>query len=311
MREQSFWNRCVMWLLMAGLYASSPSHACTLWSATGTNVFSGGTIISKNRDWKADHIQVLELHRNGTNFAYFGLYAVYATSNKFEGLKQGVNEKGLSAATATASSIPQNLRDAQKGRSGIVASLLLHYANCDQILMDKDKLFSNRKPMFVMISDRKKVLFVEIGLDGRYVVKTVESGTGVHSNHYLENSLSDCNIKAGESSTNRVARIAELLKTAPKPLNIPTFTTMSRDHHDGDNDSLWRTGSGIKTLSSWILENPQSGSPKLQVVIANPGQPEQTNLFVLNQKFWNDTRFEHQVIKEKERLKSEARQKSI
>ena len=124
-----------------------------------------------------------------------------------------------------------------------------------------------------------------------------------HTNHFLDGALSDCNLKVGESSATRVARITELLKDAPRPLDTAAFATMSRDHHDGVNNSLWRTGSQGATLSSWIIETPRSGAPKLRVLLANPGRPEQTNLFVLDDKFWKDTPSEHPAVKEKHAAK--------
>ena len=39
---------------LSGALAGS-SHACTLWGAAGSEA-SGGTIVSKNRDWKPDQI---------------------------------------------------------------------------------------------------------------------------------------------------------------------------------------------------------------------------------------------------------------
>jgi isopenicillin-N N-acyltransferase like protein len=260
------------------------SSACTLWGAAGIDA-NGGTILSKNRDWKPDHAQTLELRRNKTGFAYFGLYAV---GNNAEGLKQGVNEKGLTVVTATAGAIPKAAREAEQGKGGLMTTLLRHYVTCDQILADKEKLFSNRKPSFLMISDRKKLLVIEVALKGRYAVKVVESGVTAHSNHFLDASLSDCNLKLGESSATRVVRITELLENAPRPLNTTAFAAMSRDHHNGVNNSLWRTGSESATLSSWIVETPRSGAAKLRVLLANPGRPEQTNIFVLDDKFWND-----------------------
>ncbi len=302
-RSESFRLRNWLLLLIAPLLAPSALSACTLWGAAGEEA-NGGTIISKNRDWKPDHVQVLEIRRSPTNYAYLGLYAV---GNDAEGIKQGINERGLTVVTATAGSIPKSTREAQTGRSGVMTTLLQRYARCDQILGDKEQLFSGRKPQFLMISDRKKILVLEVGLKGRFSVKVVESGVTAHSNHFLDDSLSENNLKIGESSATRVGRINELLKAAPKPLDLAAFAVMSCDRHDGSNNSLWRTGSSGATLSSWIVETPREGAAKLRVVIANPGQPEQTNLFVLDETFWKDHRFENQVAKEKAKLQKKSK----
>ncbi len=84
------------------LFAAIPGRlcACTLWGAAGSDA-SGGTIISKNRDWAPDHTQVLKLRRSTKGYSHFGLYAVGGTE---PGIKAGVNEKGLTVITASASS---------------------------------------------------------------------------------------------------------------------------------------------------------------------------------------------------------------
>jgi hypothetical protein len=126
---------------------------------------------------------------------------------------------------------------------------------------------------------------------GRYAVKVTESGAVAHSNHYLENSMAEFNQQISTSSETRVRRIAELLKTTPKPCDTASFAVMSEDRHDGANNSLWRTGkTGSRTLSSWIIETPAQGPPKLRVLLTNPGQPEETNQFVLDEKFWTENR---------------------
>jgi isopenicillin-N N-acyltransferase like protein len=193
--------------------------------------------------------------------------------------------------TATASAIPKATRQAQSGKGGLISTLLTHYATCDEVLADQKKLFSDRKPLFMLISDRKKIITLEVGLHGRYAVKVTESGAVAHSNHYLEDPMAEFNRQISASSETRVRRIAELLKTAPKPCDTACFAVMSKDQHDGPNDSLWRTGStGSCTLSSWILETPAQGAQKLRVLLANPGQPEETHQFVLDEKFWMENR---------------------
>jgi hypothetical protein len=286
--------------LACGFTVPGVARACTLWGAAGADA-NGGTILSKNRDWKPDHVQTLELHRPANGFTYFGLYAV---GNDAEGLKEGVNEKGLCVVTATAGSIPKATRQAEPGRSGVMSTLLQHYATCDQILADQKALFQNRKPTLLMISDRKQILVLEVGLKGRYALKAVESGTATHSNHFLDASLTNCNAHVSESSAARLARIAELLEKTPRPLDTPAFAAMSRDSQGGVNNSLWRTSSGSATLSSWIIETPRSGPPTLRVLLANPGRPEQTNTFVLTDQFWKDNRFEHHGSSEEREVKA-------
>lgn len=263
--------------------AAQDAKACTLWGEAGTN--ATGTIISKNRDWEPNQTQILKMHRTSTGYAYFGLYA---EGGEKPGLKQGVNEMGLTVVTAAASSLPKELRDAETDRHGVLGLLLSGYATCDEVLAKKETIFPKCRAGFIMISDREKILVVETGLHGRYAVRTVENGPATHTNHYLEKSLDDFNIKIGSSSATRLARVTDLLRASPAPCDTATFAAISRDQHDGPNNSLWRTGKGIRTMSSWIVETPAEGAPKLRVVLANPGEAEMTNTFVLDKKFWKE-----------------------
>jgi len=267
------------------LLSTSPLDACTLWGAVGTNA-AGGTIISKNRDWKPDHTQALKMRRGSKGHAYFGLYAVDGTE---PGIKEGVNEKGLTVMTASASCIPKSTRDNQPGRHGVISRLLSGCANCDEVLA-KQEIFSGARATFVMISDPKKILMVEVGLEGKYAIRTVATGPVVHTNHYLEKKLAEFNIKIGSSSATRFDRITHLMKTPSTPCTTESFVTISRDQHDGPDNSLWRTGKNERTMASWIIETPARGAPKLRVVIANPGEQEQTHSFVLDQKFWKEAK---------------------
>jgi len=273
-------------LVVVSLLVSAGNlHSCTLWGASG-KAASGGTIMSKNRDWAPDHSQELKMRRIVTGYAYFGLYAVGGTE---PGLKAGVNEKGLSVITAAAGSIPKSLRDRQPGKQGVISRLLSELASCDEVLAKKEEIFSRARAMFVMIADRKKILVVEVGLDGKYALKTVEDGIAVHTNHFLERSLSEFNVKVGSSSAKRLQRITELMTMSPRPFTTELFVAMSRDQNDGPDNSLWRTGKSSRTLASWIIEIPSHGDPKLRVMLANPGEPERTRDFVLNETFWKET----------------------
>lgn len=294
-------------LLAAGWMVPPTAQACTLWGAAG-EAANGGTIVSKNRDWRPDHTQVLQLRRGeGNQYSYLGLYAV---GNDAEGLKQGVNEKGLAVMTATASTISKKVREEQPGRRGMMSTLLRNYATCDQVLADQEKLFADRKPVFLLISDRKKIISVEIGLGGKYAIKVVESGPIAHTNHYLEEKMEEFNLKIGSSTATRVERISELLTSIAEPCDIDNFAVMSKDQNDGENNSVWRTAeTGSRTLSSWIIESPAEGAPMLRILMANPGQPEYVETLLLDEKFWQDTRFENTVAAEKERQAAESESK--
>ena len=40
-------------------------------------------------------------------------------------------------------------------------------------------------------------------------------------------------------------RISHLLASSPGPFNTASFAVMSKDHHDGPDNSLWRTGNRV------------------------------------------------------------------
>lgn len=277
-----FWHRLGCVGACLALAGGNHLAACTLWAIAGDEA-GGGTIISKNRDWKPDHTQVLKLHRAPGSYAYFGLYA---EGNDKPGLKGGVNEKGLTVVTATASSIPEASRAKQPGKRGALAVLLANYATCDEIVARLETIFPRTSAGFFLIADRCKVLVVEVGLDGKFAHRLVERGAVAHTNHFLEPSLGAFNLKVGRSSTTRLNRIGELLAQEPRPLATAAFVRMSRDQHAGPDNSLWRTGKSSRTLSSWIVESPAEGAQRLRVYLANPGQPEELRTYVLNEEFW-------------------------
>lgn len=266
----------------AALVANTPLPACTLWAAAG-EAAAGGTILCKNRDWKPDHTQELRLVRPKEGHAYFGLYAV---GNDQPGLKGGTNIHGLTVVSATAGSIPKKVRDHQPGKRGVLATLLASYRSCDEILAHPQGIFASARAGIFLISDRSKILAVEVGLAGRFAIRSAERGTLAHTNHFLEGALADFNKSIGRSSASRLGRINELLTTTPPPYGTAAFARMSKDQHAGPDNSLWRTGKTSRTMSSWIAETPAQGAPRVRVLLANPGQPETTRTFVLDAAFW-------------------------
>ena len=261
--------------------APAPLAACTLWAAVGPAA-DGGTLVAKNRDWRPDHKQMLELVRPRYGLAYFGLFAVGSDE---PGLKGGVNEKGLAIISAS-TNIPKRLRADQSGKHGVMRQILQYYASVADLAADAGKVFSQARDSFFLVSDRKQVLVVEVGLDGHFSAHPVDAGTTAHTNHFLDPQLAALyNEKIGASSATRLARINELLAQGQPPFTLDQFAAMSRDRHDGPDDSLWRNGKEW-TLASWILESRAAGPQSLRVVIANPGEAERTQTFTLDQAFW-------------------------
>jgi hypothetical protein len=259
------------------------ADACTLWGVAGDPA-AGGTIVSKNRDWKPDHQQILRFTRPEKGHAYFGICTVYEGKST-EGIVAGVNEKGLTVFTA-ATNVPRSQWGKNPGKLSFTREFLTDFASCDEFLANADAIFSALRPTFVMIADRNKILMVEVGVSGRYALKIVENDVVAHANHYLDPSLADQNQSISDSSRQRHQRITQLLKTTPHPFTTDTFTTLSKDQCDGPDNSLWRSGKIAQTIASWILNHPPQGPPTLQVKWVNPGSTETTQTFVLDQTFW-------------------------
>lgn len=267
-------------LMLALALAAEPAAACTLWAAAGT-ADGGGTLLSKNRDWKPDHRQETRLVR-GQGFAFFGLYAVEGTD---PGLKAGVNEKGLSIVSASASSVPKAVRKAETGTRPVMARLLRTETSVDDVIRDADALFGHSRANFFAIADRAKTLFVEVAPGGRYALHATGNGTDAHTNHYIDPALTGSNVKVGRSSATRLARVNALLAQTQGPLDLNRFIAISGDRHDGPNDSLWRSGTE-HTLASWIVRSPVEGPQTLRVVLANPGEAPVETTYTLDRAFW-------------------------
>lgn len=263
--------------------AFCPGHlpACTLWAAAGADA-NGGTVISKNRDWKPDHTQRLKLVRPKAGLAYFGLYA---EGNDDPGLKAGINEKGLTIISAS-THLPKKLLNNQPGKHGVMAKILAEYASIDALVADAGKVFGLARASFFMLADRNEILVVEVGLDGQYSYHTVNKGFTAHTNHYLDPRFAEFYTdKVGISSVTRLARIDELLRQTQPPFTLAQFSVMSRDQRDGPDNSLWRSGK-VRTMASWMVDSPAIGPQMLRVVINNPGQAEILQKFVLDEAFW-------------------------
>lgn len=256
--------------------------ACTLWGAVG-EAAGGGTLLAKNRDWFPDHRQYLKKVRPVNGHVFLGLYV---EGNDSPGLKAGINDRGLSIVSAS-SNIPRKIRNSQAGVSGVMARILAHYADIDAVLADAPKLFAHARANFYLLSDRRRLLLVEVGLAGQYAVHVQDRGALAHTNHYLDTDLAGrYNRKIGQSSRIRLQRINSLLEQTPTPYDMERFATFSRDQHDGPDNSLWRSGRE-HTLAAWLVAAPAVAPARLRVVIANPGERESTQEFTLDDAFWH------------------------
>jgi len=262
----------VAWIASVLQLCAAVANACTLWAAAGDEwVKGGGTLIVKNRDFQPNHRQELRLIKPSSGHPYLGLFAV---GGDMPGLKAGVNEHGLVVVSAIAGSIPSQERSAMKSAKGVSRRLL---AGCDSVdaALRKTDLFL--EPQHLMLADKNKIAYVEIGPEGKSAARTVDKGVLYHTNHYVDDKLLWANKTIGTSSRVRYDRIKRLLTETPHPFGMKEFIAFSRDRAAGPDNSIWRTGSKpdvSRTLATWIVALPPAGSPKLYVKLADPGEAE-------------------------------------
>lgn len=261
-----------------------PGHACTLWAAAGNSVVKGGTLIAKNRDWEPNHSQELKVVRFKNRFRFIGLYD---QNSEDDDLKAGVNEYGLVIINAIALDIP--LRH-HSHTNDLMERILSHCKNIPDVLHHRNWF---RGARFLLLADRKSIMTVEIGPNGMPIVKTTDSATFCHTNHYIEPGFKIFNSKLiNESSLDRYNFIREYLQSK-KIFSLKDFVRISRSKTNGPDNSLWRIGKNpgsTRTMASWIVWQPVSGRPVLFVRLANPHERVQEYFFDLNQLFW-DNRF--------------------
>ena len=261
------WAGVVMWLLGA-----QPAAACTLWGAAGATVDGGGTLVAKNRDWSPDHRQELSVLRPAQGYRSLLLTAVGGAE---PGAKAGVNEKGLVIVSATASQVPGTQRKAARQKKELMSFFLTTCASVDELLNQVELL---RRPVFYLAGDRQEVALIEVATEGRRSARRQDSGTLHHTNHYCAfDPPPDPKRKPGVSSTQRYARIGELLKDPSAPFTMDDFIRFSMDVAAGPDNSIWRTGSSPshkRTLATWLISVPTAGSPQLYLKTADPGEPE-------------------------------------
>jgi len=268
-------------VLLATVLSSGAASACTLWAAAGAEVDGGGTLLSKNRDWRPDHHQELRLAHPKSGYAHFGLYAIDGSE---PGLKAGINERGLTIVSASAR-LTREEREERKGKRGVMARVLSTVASTDDFLARADEILADARAEYLLIADGRRALSIEISPDGRHAIVETTSGAVTHTNHYLGPALAPGRPKIGRSSATRLDRVRALLDLSARPLTLDRFVAIGRDQNDGPDDSLWRTGRE-HTMASWISRETASGERTLRVVIANPGEDEVTRVFTLDEDFW-------------------------
>lgn len=273
-------KRC-LFILIVIISINLPVKSCTLWGSAGSTGKDGITLVTKNRDWKPDNRNELWLIKPEKGFKFIALYAIGGES---EGIKGGINEKGLVVLTASASTVP---KEEKYGEKISIAELLKTCDTVDAVLDKKDKFGT---PFFYIIGDKTKIALVEIGQEGTTSIRETENGILYHTNHYLDENLIKFNKKENESSYVRYNRIKELLENHKDLFTLEDFIEFSSDIHDGPDNSIWRTGSTpekTRTLGTLIVAIPKDAPPVLYIRFANPCEEEYIEKLVLDEDFWN------------------------
>lgn len=266
------------------IFLVPPALACTLWSASGDSLAGGGILISKNRDWAPNHQQHLELSTiRDSGYRYLGLIA---TGNDSPGLKAGVNTKGLVVVTAS----PPSYMEKDKSLPRVLGVARKILADCKTVKQALSRREWFVGPQFIMLADPDEIAIVEIGLDGKFRVKSTKSGVLSCTNHYIEPDLVDLNRgKPGVSSVKRLDKIHQFLASKDK-FSLEDFIQISTSTDAGADNSLWRTGSkptSNRTLATWMIYQPNGGEFQLYLKLANPGKEIKEYRYQLKDIFAN------------------------
>jgi isopenicillin-N N-acyltransferase like protein len=278
-RTELFLLSIIIFLCSAG-----NASACTLWGSIGSaNRTRDETIIAKNRDWRPNQTQILKIVKPVNGYAYLGLYV-----QGEPGLKAGINKKGLVIISASAGSIPHKERKRATGKKGIMRQILSTYSSVDDIVNDQ-KIFSQARPVILMIADKNTILCVEIGLNGNYFLTKRTDGTIGHTNHFLSPTLVADNRKVGESSRKRLEKIQDLLAGSPAGWSLTEHIRISEDQSAGPRNSIMRTGAhqdDERTLATWIAVVPKGGTPMIYTKLRNPGESDKVYRYQTDDTFW-------------------------
>lgn len=251
-------------LFAASLLLTVSAQACTIWAATGPKTtLEGDTIVAKVRDYVPNE-QVEVTVDDGHGYRYRGL-----TSDGGK-LRMAINEKGLAVVFAMASCIPnETLATYPKFKSdkgyGILETLTRECASVEEALKRIPTLHE-KHPIHILIGDKKAIALIEITPKGSLHVRKTTDGTLAHTNHFVAKKNRPFNVKIAKSSLTRYKRITELLKTEPRPLTFDANIALTKDRHDGPNNSIFRTGNSYlssRTLSIMVMRIPKTGQPEI------------------------------------------------
>jgi isopenicillin-N N-acyltransferase like protein len=251
------------------ILVARPVVACTLFGAAGESVAGGGVLIAKNRD-NVPGKQELRLIEPKKGNRYYGLFSVGSGSRA---LVAGINEKGLTVVSATASSASKKLLKDNPSKPRSMERIM---EECSTVLEALGRTDLLKGPKFLMLADSGSVAIVEISDRPSYSV--YREGVVGHTNHYVFTTNLPDNASQPPSSLRRYARINELL-TNKTSFSLDDFIVFSKDQADSPAYSIWRTGKDrktIPTLASWIVSYPKGSDPTIYCALYNNGRTTRT-----------------------------------
>ncbi len=264
---------------------SISSFACTLWGFAGSSVKDGGLLIAKNRDRDENSVSKLKMITPKTGHKYLAMYAV----GKYDGVKGGVNEKGLVVFSASVGSVREENRLTGVGKVG---KILRECATVEEI-MNNPAIYLLGQFQFLLIGDKTEIIYVEISPDNSLHVERRTNGALYHTNHYLYKDFLSFNETFSTSSHKRAERV-DYLTTVSSPMTLSDMITISNDKNDGWNNSIWRVGSkksSVRTTMNMSVYVPSVGYPVVYVKTANILEEETSKQFILNAEFWQKEGF--------------------
>lgn len=260
----------ILFLSFLTINFSATALGCTLFAVTGDGWGkNGSTFIVKNRDWRPEK-QELRLVEIPDKLSYVGIFGEAPWEPEGWWTTSGINEKGLVVVISAASSLPATEETMKLWvPGGVVAPLLANCSSVDEALKQDQWL---TYPQNLLLADDKEIALVEISPTGEKNIKRTSKGYLAHTNHYLENP--EWNLRTLTlSSVMRQERIEELLQNGKKPYDLKELLVFAKDHIGSANSSIFRTGEtekSTRTISTFAVEIPKSGKPKIFFEIWGP-----------------------------------------
>ena len=189
--------------------------------------------------------------------------------------------------TATAGTIPKAQRLSNGSIPGGLTKQIL--SSCSSVTEVTSKITIWGSPQIIMIADKKEIAYVEIGLNNKYSITTKTTGTLTHTNHFLNDSMSEDNLKTpSESSLSRLERIEELL-SQKQTWTLQEFIAFSNDQNAGNNNSIWRIGNtekpnSIQSLAAFIIYLSPNGEGEIFLKVREKPE-DKGNETIIRKKF--------------------------